>query len=308
MTASADVPSKTPPSAASLETALFAFLGARFSPLTLAVMAVFAVASVGYGAGLIGQLARIEAVAVAVIVLALLAFQLAVGDAMRDQTHAGGRWDEPVARPALIALAMGAAGAQAVLSMALHPPVLGPLLLAWAAIGLASQDFFIPSLKSRPGLSAALHLSVLAAAGLYGASIEPLRRTGEISGALWGYVALTLACGFGLEVARKTQAAVDEREGVQTYSRAWGPGLAGMAAAVAGLIGLVAACAASLGLSTEPLLLLAPILTGGAAIFSATAFALKPTRAHGDRMRMTLALFVIAAFCALGLAPWLVNQ
>jgi hypothetical protein len=295
------------PSTPPFETALAAFLAQRFSRLHAVVLVIFALASVGYGAGLVGAAPRGDALAAVVVVLGLLAFQLAVADAIRDQAHANGHWREPVARPALLTLAAGAAGVQALLTTALHPPALGPLMMAWLVILLVSQDFFVPDLARRPGLSVGLHLLAPAIAGLFAAGLEPLRRTGEVSGAIGGYLVLTLACGFGLEIARKSQAAIDERPTEATYTQAWGPTLAGMIAALAAVLAIVGALAAGLGQATPRQWLLAPVLAGGLAFWAAITFAKRPIRRHADRMRMAMAVLAIIAFAALGLAPLLLR-
>jgi hypothetical protein len=291
----------------SLESALWAFVRSRVSPRAWLILAVFAAASVGYGAALVGARPSLAVVIVVSVVMALLAFQLAIADALRDQTHKEGRWDEPVGRAALLTLGLGAGLVQALLTLALHPPLLGPLALAWLVIGLVAHDFFVPDLARRPGLSVGLHLTGLAAAGLYAACAEPLRQTGGLNGGLIGYVVLTLACGFALEIARKLEAPLDERLNQPTYSKAWGPKLAGMAAGVAGLVGVIAAGAAYLGLSAFPGLILPVILMGGAAALSAIGFGVRPIRARADRVRWTMTAFVILAFACLGLAPLLLS-
>lgn len=295
----------TPTAADSLEHRFFAFLHTRYPRESIAILAAFAASGVGYGAALLGRPLSLEAAVVAITVMALLSFQLAVADAIRDQAHADGVWREPLGRASLLALAAGAAAIQATLTLALHPPLMGPLTLAWLVIACASQDFFIADLRRRPALSVGLHLIGLGCAGYYVAGAELFRQSGEAHPGLLAFMALTISSGLAMELARKTQAPLDERAGVATYSKAWGPRVAGMAVSAAVLAALVAAAAAYLGLGGFPGLLLPTIGVSAAAYLAAVAFALRPERAMGDWMRGLTSVFVAIAFVTVGILPGL---
>ncbi len=293
----------TPAPADSLEQRFWAFLHSRYPPEAILVLAAFAAAGVGYGAALLGRPLSLEALLVALLVMVMLSFQLAVADAVRDQDHAGGVWREPISRPALLALAFGAAAIQAVLTLALHPPLLGALALAWLVIACASQDFFIPDLRRRPALSVGLHLVGLGCAGYFAAGAELFRQSGDAHPGLLAFVALTVASGLAVELARKTQAPLDERAAIATYSKAWGPRTAGMAVGCAVLAVLVGATATYLGLGGFPGLLLPAIAAGAAAYLCAVMFGLSPRRETGDWMRRLTSLCVGLAFVTVGILP-----
>lgn len=293
----------TAPSHASLQRRFFAFLRRRYPPGALLALAAFALSGVGYGAGLVGALPSVEGLIVALVVVATLAFQLAVADSLRDETHAGGVWSEPVPRPALLTLALGVGLAQVVLTLALHPPLLGPLALSWLLLALASQDFFIPDLARRPALSVGLHLTGLASAGYYAAGADLFRRSGDAHPGLLAFTVLTVAAGLALEIARKSRAKLDERDDAPTYTRAWGHQIAGMAVGVAVLAALMAATGAYLGLGAFPGLLLPAVAFGALAFLAAALFSASGARGAGDRMRGAVLGFVAVSFLTLGFGP-----
>jgi hypothetical protein len=287
----------------SLEARFFAFLHARYPPHAIFTLGVFALCGVGFGAALLKAWPSPEALGVALTVLVLLSFQLAVADAVRDQAHADGRWSEPIGRRPLLVLAFGAGVAQLILTLALHPPLLGPLALSWLVIGLASQDFFIPDLARRPALSVGLHLIGLGSAGYFVAGAELFRQSGQAHGGLLAFGALTITAGLMLELARKSFAPEEERAGAPSYSKAWGPKIAGMGVACGALGALAATAGAYLGLGAYPGLIVPAILLGAATFLISVQYGLSPSPAWATRMRLAALAFVIACFTTIGIAP-----
>lgn len=176
-------------------------------------------------------------------------FQLRVLDEFKDaQADARYRPERPVPRglvtlAELRVLGLAAAAAQLALVLALRPGALPLLLAAWAFMALMTAEFFAPAwLRARPGVYLLSHqpvvplLYVLTAAWDWaapGRSAPP--------GALLALAGVSFGSGVTLEIGRKVYAPSMEREGVETYTAAWGV----PRALLAWLAGAGAACAAA---------------------------------------------------------------
>lgn len=179
-------------------------------------------------------------VAVAVCFLAFL--QLRIADEHKDhEDDRRFRPERPVPR-GLISLGelrwigFAAAAAQAALAWMLDPALLVFLAGMWLWMALMTAEFFAPRvLKARPILYLASHMVITplialfaVACGWAAAGMDYRPETAVIA-----FLALAFANGAAIEIARKTWAPSDERRGVESYSRLWGPTGAARAVAVA---------------------------------------------------------------------------
>lgn len=270
-------------------------------------IAAFAVAAASLPAALDAAAASPKAIAVAVTVSFLFFLQLRIADEHKDfEADCRFRPERPVPR-GLVRLrelrwiGFVAAIAQAALAVALDPALLGPLALAWSWMALMTLEFFAPAaLKARPLLYMISHLAIMPliagfciACGAAGTSLPPL--------ALGALLALAFVNGAALEIARKCWAPQDERPGVETYSKLWGPRTAATATAMAILLG-AALTASVLRAGAAPAWLAAVVVVALLAALGALAFAAAPSPRRARALELGAGLWVLA--CNAALAGW----
>ncbi|MEM6328466.1 MAG: UbiA family prenyltransferase, partial [Bacteroidota bacterium] len=224
----------------SLPSRLWVYQRERFPLAAHGVLSVvFAVGVACAGAALAGEAPRLgDLVGASVLVLGLFA-QLRVADEWKDhETDRKYRPERPVPRglvtlTELTGVAVGIAVVQMTVAFALGWTVVVALALAWLWGSAMTAEFGVGEwLRTRPLVTMVSHglivpLIALAALACAVDAWPP--------GAGWILAASTFA-GNVIEIGRKVRAPEDEREGVETYSAAWGPRRAGVAWAVAGVL------------------------------------------------------------------------
>jgi 4-hydroxybenzoate polyprenyltransferase len=284
----------------------------RFGPLIVA----FALSCALFGALARGASASPNwaGVASALFLIAILFFQLRVADEHRDYADDVIHHPERavprglISRDELKVLAFGAGLAQACLALALHPPLLGLLLIAWAWIGLVWNDFFMKRvLEMRPALSLVLHLGVLPAFAMVGIGAEQLAVDGRLHSGVIAFMMASIATGAGLEIARKCVSPAAERAGVMTYSSVWGARRAGMAAAFAFAIALVFALLAFLAVRAPGMWFLPAAGVAAWAFIAAAIYAERPTPQAVTSLARAAIAWVIVLYLSLGVLPFLVR-
>jgi 4-hydroxybenzoate polyprenyltransferase len=249
---------------------------------------------------------------VAVAVSFLLFLQLRIADEHKDfEDDRRFRPERPVPRGLvrlgeLRRVAFGAAPAQALLAWSLDPALLIPLALAWGWMALMTVEFFAPrTLKARPVLYLVSHMAVTPLIALFAvacglSSGDPPAPV--FAQALAAFLALAFANGLALEVARKSWAPQSEREGVETYSKLWGPGAAAATtcAAVTAALALVGFIAF---LADLPIWFsaaaAAPAALGAGA---AGAYGMRPTPRRAETLERSAGLWALASSLLLFLA------
>ncbi len=301
-----------------LSARLWTYQAQRF-PLTSqgALIVLFALSCVCFGAltrrlpAPPGQ----ENVVVALAVVFLFFFQLRVADEHRD-------YDEdlrarpwlPVPRgvitlPELDIFAWGAVAAQALLTAALHPPLLALLFPPWLWIFLVRHDFFArDTLQRRPLLSLALHLGFFPLVALYAVGADQLPATGGLAPGMLAFLLLSAVCAAAIEFARKSLAPEQERPGVVTYSKLWGPRGAGMTTAFALVTAILFAFLAFIATRTNGAWFLPAIAVGFAAFYAAARYAQTPTPVHASRLLGWTAGWIAAAYASVGVLPLFVRH
>jgi 4-hydroxybenzoate polyprenyltransferase len=244
---------------------------------------------------------------VAFIVVLLFFLQLRVADEHKDaDADRRFRPERPVPR-GLVELrelrwiAFGAAALQAFLAYALNPSLLVPLALTWTWMALMTVEFFAPrTLKARPVLYLVSHMAIMpliawfaVACGLTNAkggfpTAAPLPLT------FIAFLAFAFASGTGLEIARKSWAPEREREGVETYSKLWGPRAASAAVIAAIASGFVSVCFIfffadfSIWFSAAAA---APVALGAGAAY---AYGARPTPRRAETLERNVGLWAFA--------------
>lgn len=283
---------------------------AAYGPLVL----VFTFSAAAYSRLLRGEAGFIPLPLYAVGSLTALAFffLLRVLDEHKDAgTDARYRAELPVPR-GLISLAelrgigAGLLGVVLVLNGLVAPRLLWACLAVALWAGLMTREFFVPEwLRARPTAYLLSHMLIMPMIDAYTTGLDWLAAGAKPQGGLWLFLVVTFLNGTVLEVGRKIRAPGDEREGVDTYTRAWGlrgAPLAWLAVLLATALTAVAAsrCTGA-GVGTA-------LLIGGLFLASALAgvrFLRCPTPESARRIDLAGGLWTLAMYLVLGALPFL---
>lgn len=259
-----------------------------------------------------------QAVLVSIVCLFLFFFQLRVADEHKDaEDDRAYRPERPVPRGLislreLRGLALASAAIQFALVMTLYPPLLAFLMLTWAWMVLMTAEFFVPVwLRARPLLYMASHMVVMPLIDLFATATDWLPHrvepTGSFGFALGAFLLLSFMNGVAIEVARKCWAPEDERQGVETYSKLWGPNRAGAVAGFAMAAGLGCAVVVHAVSRANGLLLWPLIGFGLLGMSAAYLYLTKPTHAHAMRLESFSGIWVLANYLCVGVLPMLLR-
>jgi 4-hydroxybenzoate polyprenyltransferase len=184
------------------------------------------------------------------------------------------------------------------------PVLLLPLLLvaAWAA--LMTKEFFVREwLRAHLGAYLVTHMLVMPMIDAYTTGIDWLVAGRHAPEGLPWFLAATFANGVLVEIGRKLRAPGDEREGVDSYTRAWGVRAAPMAwlvilFAAASVVTIAARSTGAAGLSAAIAFPAAALLAIPAVRFVATG----DDRA-ARQVELTSGLWGFVSYLTLGLGP-----
>lgn len=232
---------------------LWTYQAERF-PLkkTVPLLAVFSAASVNVSALLAGRtLPGWSPYALAFALVFVLFFQMRAADEAKDaEDDRRYRPERPIPRglvslPLIVGLALAMAPVAMLAAWGYSAGVLLLLLVVWLWLALMTAEFFVPDwLKARPLLYLGSHMAIMPLIDLLLTGVE-WQPHGRPSAGLWAFLLLSFLNGCVLEIGRKIWAPQSERDGVETYSRLWGPGRAALV--WAGVVALAAAALAMLG-------------------------------------------------------------
>lgn len=299
----------------SLSVRLWEYQAERF-PLVKhgALIVAFGTSAVCVSALLRGGMPSIWAMVVAVIALMGFFMQLRVADEHKDHADDSRyRPERPVPRGLvtlkelrLVAVAAGVATLAA--TWVLDWRLTGLLILVWAWMGLMTREFFAPAaLRKRPILYMVSHMAVMPLIDLYATACDWLPAGvapgGVHGGGLAAFLLLSLANGVSLEIARKSWAPEDEREGVETYSSLWGVGAAGYAAGAAMFAGLVLSAYVHVATGAHWIFLAGLLIIAALAVFSAIDYASGATRKAAQRLELMAGVYVLGNYLLLGVGP-----
>jgi hypothetical protein len=120
---------------------------------------------------------------------------------------------------------------------------------------------------------------------------------------LGGFLLLSLVNGSAIEIARKSWAPEQEREGVETYSKLWKPGGAGTALMIVFLIGLAISAFVHVRSGAGIVFLLGLLLSAAWACWTAIEYASKPTSKSAKAIELSSGIYVLANYLLLGVLP-----
>lgn len=289
---------------------LWRYQAERFPVLKHGVLIlVFSGGEALYGARLRDLPPDWPAVVVAALVCFGLFFQLRVADEHKDLADdTRYRPERPVPRglvrlAELRVLAFATAALQLALTAVFHWPLVFVLLGVWGWMALMTAEFFAPAwLKARPIAYLVSHMLIMPLIALYAVAAGARGSTPEVSLGLVAFLILAFANGVVLEVGRKTWAPMDERAGVETYSKLWGARRAAQVVAAVGLAaGLVALLAqwAIGGAAWRPVLVVGFMQLGAAA----WVFLQHPNRRTAKVLEASSGLFVLAVYLGVAWLP-----
>jgi 4-hydroxybenzoate polyprenyltransferase len=294
---------------------LWEYQGERFPIFKHGVLiAAFGASAVCLSALLREVLPDWRAVVVAVVVLFGLFFQLRVADEHKDnEEDTKYRPERPVPRGLvtlgeLRGVAVVVAVVQVALSVWVDWRLLGPLALVWAWMAVMTKEFFVPKwLKARPIVYMVSHMAIMPLIDLYATACDWLPAgLGEHEGfglTLGAFLLLSLVNGTAIEIARKSWAPEDEREGVETYSKLWGPGVAGTAVLGVILAGLAIAAFVNVRSGAGELFLFGLLAIGAYASWMVIEYAGGPKAKTAKAMETASGIYVAGNYLLLGVLP-----
>lgn len=281
---------------------------AAYTPLT----AVFSFSAVSYSRLLRGEPGFISLPLFVVGVLTALVFflWLRILDEHKDRaTDARYRPELPVPR-GLVTLAelrkigVAALAGVLVLNAAMAPTLLWACLAVAVWAGLMTKEFFLGEwLRARPTLYLVSHMLIMPMIDAYSTGLDWLVAGQHPRGGIWLFLVVTFLNGTLLEIGRKIRAPEDEREGVDTYTRAWG--LRGAPALWLLLLGLTAILVwlASVPIGTSAvvgpvLLVLVPLMA-----YPGYRFLKLPARSQARSIDRAAGLWTLTTYLLLGAGP-----
>lgn len=192
------------------------------------------------------------------------------------------------------------------LNLLVAPRLLGAMALVavWAA--LMTAEFFVPEwLRARPLAYLVSHMAIMPLIDFYTTGLDWLAEGAVPPPALIWFLALTFGNGVVVEVGRKIRTPQEEREGVDSYTKAWGTRRAPLVwlavLATTSLLAAIALAAISApGLLT--LLLIAGVLV---CAVPAVRFLRSPSPSSAQRIEAASGIWTIAMYLLLGATPLL---
>ena len=281
---------------------------------TVPLLAVFSAASINISALLAGRsLPGAGAYAAGFVAVLILFFQMRAADEWKDREidrlyrpeRAIPRGLVRLSTVLLIALALVPVALGAALTVGAGAAWL--LLLVWFWLSAMTLEFGVPRwLVAHPMVYLVSHMAIMPLIDLFLTGIEWGGRGGPAP-ALWLFLALSFVNGCVLEIGRKTWAPEAEREGVESYSKLWGP--VRSARIWIGLVAVSAALLAGVGWAAGHFWPLAALAAAGfgAAVWVALRFMQRPDPAGQARIDAAAGLWVLLCYAGAGFVPLLLR-
>lgn len=202
------------------------------------------------------------------------------------------------------------AGVGLVLALALNawvaPVLLVPLGIAAAWAFLMTREFFVRQwLRAHPTAYLLSHMAILPLLDGYTTGLDWLAARAPAPHGLAPFLVVTFLNGILIEIGRKTRDPGSEREGVDTYSKAWGVRAAPLAwlCALAASAGVAALAAHAVHLGAWAFVALA--VAGAACALPGLAFLRAPSPGRARTMDRVSALWPCVTYLVLGSGPFL---
>lgn len=294
---------------------LWTYQAERF-PLakTVPLLAVFSAASITVSAVLAGrELPGIGGYLIGFGLVFILFFQLRVCDEVKDlEDDRAYRPERPIPRGLVslrLIVSLGLATVPVAVALALiwGHGLIWLLVLVWIWLAAMTAEFGVPEwLKARPVLYLLSHMAIMPLIDLLLTGIE-WRPSGAPAPSLWLFIGLSFSNGCVLELGRKLWAAESERDGVETYSKLWGPERG--ARVWLGFVGLSLALLLGVGAATEAFLPIAFLGLAGAAacLWVSRGYLRNGTPKDAARVDTVAGLWVFLCYASAGFVPLLVG-
>lgn len=290
---------------------LWTYQAERF-PLvqTVPLLGAFSAASVTASARLADRpLPGLSAYLIAFLIVMVFFWQMRALDEVKDaDIDRRYRPERPIPRGLVsLKLILGLAAA-AVVPAALAAYWVSPVLLllvviTWAWLGLMGVEFFAPDVLHRsPALYLVSHMAIMPLIDLVLTGCEWVP-SGSFPDGLWTFLLMSFANGCAIEFGRKIWAPENEREGVETYSSAWGIPRALTALAVATGTAFLALVICGLYLERPVVTALCGLLVLLPFAWAGASFARNPVPKHQKRLEMLSGVWVLTCYLAAAFAP-----
>lgn len=199
-----------------------------------------------------------------------------------------------------------ALGAVLTLNLAVEPVLLAPFAAVAGYAALMTREFFVGDwLRARPAAYLLSHMAIMPMIDAYTTGLDWLAAGVAAPEGLVFFLIVTYLNGIVIEIGRKIRAPADEREGVDTYTSAWGVRAAPLVwlavlAATAGVAWLAVGHVGG-GPVTGGLLAAAALI----AAVPAVRFLRSPDRRRAGRIETVAGLWTIAMYLLLGAGPFI---
>ncbi|MGH7724985.1 MAG: hypothetical protein ACREOU_06105 [Candidatus Eiseniibacteriota bacterium] len=206
-------------------------------------------------------------------------------------------------RVAAVALAFVVA-----LNLAVAPVLLLPcaLVAGWAA--LMTAEFFVRDwLRAHPTAYLLTHMAIMPLIDLYTTGLDWWASDAAAPHGLPWFLTVTFLNGMLIEIGRKIRPPADEREGVDTYSKAWGRGVA-VAVWIAVLAcALIAAILASEAVGTGAWATVALVVAAIACALPTLSFLRTPTASAAGAIERASGTWPLVTYLVLGSLAYVVR-
>lgn len=290
---------------------LWTYQAERFPLIqTVPLLGAFSAASVTASARLADRpLPGLEAYLTAFLIVMVFFWQMRALDEVKDaDIDRRYRPERPIPRGLVsLKLILWLAGVAAV-PAALAAYQLSPLLLllvgiTWAWLALMSVEFFAPAFLHRsPALYLVSHMAIMPLIDLVltGCEWVPF---GAVPEGLWTFLLMSFANGCVIEFGRKIWAPENEREGVETYSSAWGIRRSLTALGVVTAVAFFALVVCGIYLERPLVTALCGLVILTPFAWTLFAFARDPNPSHQKRLETLSGVWVLACYLAAAFAP-----
>jgi 4-hydroxybenzoate polyprenyltransferase len=295
----------------SLPARLWTYQAERF-PLvqTVPLLGAFSAASVTASARLADRpLPGVDAYLVAFLIVMVFFWQMRALDEVKDaDTDRRYRPERPIPRglvslKLILWLAGLAAVPAALAAYLLSPFVLVLVTVAWVWLALMSVEFFASDfLHGSPALYLVSHMAIMPLIDLVLTGCE-WAPAGSVPSGIWTFLLMSFANGCVIEFGRKIWAPENEREGVETYSSAWGIPRSLIALAVMTAIAFLALVICGVYLQRPLVTALCGLAVLLPFAWTLVDFARNPDPKRQKRLETLSGVWVLACYLAAAFAP-----
>ena len=290
---------------------LWVYQAERF-PLakTVPLLAVFSAASITISAALAERsLPSFGGYLIGFALVMILFFQMRVCDEIKDlDDDKAYRPERPIPRGLVslrevVLLGVATVPIAVMLALLWGHGLIWLLLLVWLWLAAMTFEFGVPAwLKARPVIYLLSHMAIMPLIDLLLTGVEWTRADAPHPG-LWVFLALSFVNGCVLELGRKLWAPESERDGVETYSKLWGPKRAASVWLI--FVVIAAALLICVGALTGVVLWLALLAIFGASVcvWAGLSYSKAPTVAAEKRVDMLAGLWVFLCYASAGFLP-----